>query len=168
MKLRRSGGRMAGTSGTYKVYAGYRQFYLLDAVNPGDTSSPDFWTPEAFDHRLAVQPGVIGIATDTYGEVPVAIETLDAEPRLSLQPWDHVVEASLQLSAGRLTLAPCPDQDVPVASIQLAPGWYRVRVHSAGLQNQPESEVDYCGDSYLIQAWPSAPRERDLLKGFGR
>jgi hypothetical protein len=157
---------MAVTPATYQVYAGYRQFYLLDADSPGDTSSPDFWTPEAFTARLAVQPGVIGIGTDTYGEVPVTVEALDSEPALSAQAWDHVVEASLHVSTGRLALAPCPDSDSPVTRIAIPPGWFRVRVHSAGLNAEPPSEVDHCGDSYLIQAWPSAPRERAVLKSF--
>lgn len=52
-----------------------------------------------------------------------------------------------------------------------APVTYQVyagyrQFHSAGLNVEPPSEVDYCGDSYLIQAWPSAHRERVLLKGF--
>jgi hypothetical protein len=159
---------MASRIGSYKVYAGYRQFYVLDPGSFGDTGSADFWTQEAFDLRLAVEQGVIGIGTDTYGEVPVTIEMLDTEPMLSLEPWDHVVEASLQLSRGRLEIVPCPDYDRPAASLALTPGWVRVRVHYAGLHVEPPSQVDYCGDSYLIQAWPSKPRERVLLKGFAR
>jgi hypothetical protein len=158
---------MATPPATYQVCAWYRQFYVLDPDSRGDTGSADFWTQEAFDLRLAVEQGVIGIGTVTNGEVPVTIETLDTEPALSLEPWDHVVEASLQLSRGRLELAPCPDYDRPAATIPLAPGWVRVRVHCAGLHIEPPSEVDYCGDSYLVQAWPSEPRERVLLKKFG-
>jgi len=158
---------MATAPVTYQVYAGYRQFYLLDADGAGDTSSPDFWTQEAMDLRLAVQPGVIGIATDTYGDVPVTIETLDAEPALSLEAWDHVVEASLRLSKGHMALAPCPGDDRPQPTIALGHEWLRVRVHSAGLNIEPPSEVDYCGDSYLIQAWPASARERVLLKCYG-
>jgi len=156
---------MASTHGPYQVWAWYRQFYVLDPDQLGDTGSPEFWTQEAMASRLAVVPGVIGIGTDTNGEVPVTVEILDAEPTLSLSPWDHVAEASLELSTGRLALAGCPDWDLPVATISLAPGWFRVRVHSAGLTDQPP-EVVYSGDSYLVQVWASASGERTVLKRF--
>jgi hypothetical protein len=157
---------MATAPATFQVYAGYRQFYVLDPDGSGDTGSPDFWTQEAMDLRLAVQPGVLGIATDTDGDVPVTIETLDMEPPQSLEGWHHVVEAPLHLSMGRVALAPCPDADRPLATIALGPGWYRVRVHSAGLSIEPPSQVEHCGDSYLVLVWPSGPGERTLLKGF--
>ena len=98
---------MASPQGPYQVIAWHRQFYLLDPDQPGDTASPAFWTQEAFDSRLAVQPGVLGVGTYTNGEVPVTVEVLDAEPTLSLNGWDHVAEASLELSRGRLTIAGC-------------------------------------------------------------
>jgi hypothetical protein len=157
---------MASTHGPYQVLAWYRQFYLLDPDQLGDTGSPEFWTQEALDSRLAVQPGVIGVGTDTDGEVPVMVELLDAEPTMSLEPWDHVAEASLHFSAGRLQLAGCPDGDVPVARLSLAPGWFRVRVLFAGLRDQP-AHVEYSGDSYVVQVWASASGARTVLKRFG-
>jgi hypothetical protein len=80
---------MASTHGPYQVTAWHRQFYSLDPDQPGDTASPAFWTQEAFDSRLAVQPGVLGVGTDTNGEVPVTVEVLDAEPTLSMNGWDQ-------------------------------------------------------------------------------
>jgi hypothetical protein len=93
-----------------RVYAGYRQFYVIDADSPGDTSSAAFWTEEAFASRLPVEAGVVGVATDTYGEVPVTLEALDVEPEVSLDDWDHIAEASLLISAGHITLMGCPDE----------------------------------------------------------
>jgi hypothetical protein len=155
----------ASTHGPYQVTAWHRQFYLLDPDQPGDTASLAFWTQEAFDSRLAVQPGVLGIGTDTNGEVPVTVEVFDAEPTTSLNGWDHVAEASLELSTRHLSIAGCPDMDVPIATISLGPGWFRVRIYSAGLSDQPP-EVEYSGDSYLAQVWPSVPGERTVIKKF--
>ena len=106
---------------------------------------------------------MLGVGTDTNGEVPVTVEVLDAEPTLSLNGWDHVAEASLELSRGRLTIAGCPDIDVPIATISLGLGWFRVRIFSAGLSDQPP-EVEYSGDRYLAQVWPSVAGKRTVLK----
>jgi hypothetical protein len=114
---------------------------------------------------MAVQPGVLGIGTDTNGPVPVTVEVLDAEPTMSLNGWDHVAEASLELSTEHLAIAGCPDMDVPIATISLSPGWFRVRIFSAGLSDQPP-DVEYSGDRYLAQVWPSVPGERIILKKF--
>jgi hypothetical protein len=114
---------------------------------------------------LAVQPGVLGIGTDTNGEVPVTVEVFDAEPPMSLNGWDHAAEASLELSTRHLAIAGCPDMDVPIARISLGPGWFRVRIYSAGLSDQPP-EVEYSGDSYLAQVWPSVLGGRTVIKKF--
>lgn len=51
---------------------------------------------------------MVGVATDTYGEVPVTLEVLGAETETSLDDWDHIAEASLLVSAGRITLMGAP------------------------------------------------------------
>jgi hypothetical protein len=146
------------------VYAGYRQFYLLDGANTGDTGSVEFWTDEAFNTRLAVVPGVIGISTDTYGSVPVTLELVESEPPVNLDGWDHVVEASILLSTGRLQVVGCPDYDQPVLDTTVVPGRYRVRGSFASLLAEPNG--DYNDDSYLIQMWRSNVDGRLVLKQF--
>jgi hypothetical protein len=142
--------------------AGYRQFYLLDGATPGDTGSVEFWTDEAFDARLAVVPGVIGISTDTYGSVPVTLELIESEPPVNLDGWDHVAEASILLSTGRLRVLGCPDE--PALDTTVVPGRYRVRASFASLRTEPDG--DYEGDSYLIQMWRSNVDGRLVLKRF--
>jgi hypothetical protein len=147
-----------------EVYAGYRQFYVFDADEPGDTGSSAFWTLAATQARLPVEAGVVGVATDTDGQVPVTLEMLAAEPQLSLEGWDHVAEASLQLSAGHLTIYGCPDE--PTGLVVDAPaGSYRVRVSSVGLSATPD-QLEYNGDSYLVQVWPAEVADRRVLKQF--
>jgi hypothetical protein len=151
--------------GPFQLEAGYRQFYVQDCDQLGDTSSDAFWTAEACDCRLAVAPYVIGIATDTNGSVPVSVEVWKSEPGLTLGDWDHIAEASLESMAGRLKLAGCPDGDIRFHTINVSPGWHRVRVYSAGLVPNPP-EVLYSGDSYLVQIWRAPPGPRNLLKRY--
>ena len=148
-----------------QVYAGYRQFYVVDADSPGDTGSAAFWTEEGFASRLPVEAGVVGVATDTYGEVPVKLEVLGAEPETSLDDWDHIAEASLLVSAGHITLLGCPDEPTGLV-VAVAPGRHRVRVCFAGLTSEPD-ESEYNGDSYLVQVWPSDLEGRRVVKRFG-
>ena len=110
-----------------------RQFYIQDFDQLGDTSSDAFWTAEALDYRLAMVPYVVGIATDTNGGVPVTIEVCNSEPGPTPGNWNHIAEVSLELTAGRLKLAGCPDGDVRFHTINASPGWHRMRVYSAGL-----------------------------------
>lgn len=147
-----------------QVYVGYRQFYISDLEAPGDTASSNFWTQSAFDARLAVEQGGIGIATDTYGDIPFTIEVWDAEPKLRLEQFDHIAEASLFLSAGRLAVEGCPDGPTGV-ELSMGVGWHRIRVNSAGLQAN-FSEIEYNSDSYLIQIWPAEKAERVVLKKY--
>ena len=152
---------------TYHIDAGFRQFYIQDFDQEGDTSSDAFWTEEAFDCRVAVAPYVIGIATDTNGQVPVTVEVCKSEPTLAAGDWDHIAEGSLELTDGRLKLAGCPDGDVRFHTINATPGWHRARVYSAGLTQRPP-EVHYSGDQYLVQIWPAPAGPRTLLKRYDR
>ena len=154
-----------GQKSETRVYAGYRQFYVIDADSPGDTGSVGFWTEAAFASRLPVEAGVVGVATDTYGEVPVTLEVFGAEPELFVDDWDHIAEASLLVSAGRITLMGCPDEPSGLV-VAVAPGRYRVRVCFLGLIPEPD-EAEYTGDSYLVQVWPSDLEGRRVLKHFG-
>lgn len=156
---------MISRYGPFQIDAGYRQFYIQDFDQLGDTSSDAFWTAEALDYRLAMVPYVVGIATDTNGGVPVTIEVCNSEPGPTPGNWNHIAEVSLELTAGRLKLAGCPDGDVRFHTINASPGWHRMRVYSAGLNPRPP-EVLYSGDSYLVQMWPALPGPRTLLKRY--
>jgi hypothetical protein len=156
---------MMSRHGPYQVDAGYRQFYVQDFDQLADTSSDAFWTAEAVDCRLAVVPYALGIATDTNGKVPVIVEVCNSEPGRTPGDWNHIAEGSLELTAGRLKLAGCPDGDVRFHTINASPGWHRVRVYSAGLSPHPP-EVLYSGDSYLVRIWPAPLGPRTLLKRY--
>ncbi len=147
---------------TGKVYAGYFQFHLFDADAIGDTGSEAFWTTDANAARLAVVPGALGVSTNTYGEVPVTLTVYDSAP--PLPDADHLVEASLTLTQGKLIVDGCPDEPTDLA-LQLPAGDYRVRIASYGLQNG-DSQIEYNGDQYHIALWPEEPGERTVIKRF--
>jgi hypothetical protein len=154
---------------TVTVLAWYRQFYVYDAGTPsnpdGDVS--EFWSEEASQIGLAIERGWLGIGTDTDGDVPVTLEILESEPAVSLDAWDRVVEASLEVTGDGLIVAGCPDLET-VASIPILPGWIRVRVSSAMPRGKdPPYGVEYRGDKYLVQIWRSAAaQDRVVLKSF--
>jgi hypothetical protein len=146
----------------FTVYAGYHQFYILDEDAIANAGAYDFWTKEAFDMRLATNPGIIGVGTGTYGDVRVEIEILSERPASSdLNTWDHVVEASLELPKHALTIAGCPDG--PIGSIPVSPGNYRLRVQSADLATVDSEEGQ---DWYQILIWPEELRAPKVLKNW--
>jgi hypothetical protein len=146
------------------VYADYHQFYVLDAGAALDaTGHPDFWTREAFVRMLAVNPGIIGISTESGGEVRVTLHVEGTAPALDLAAWDHVVEAGLDVSTGRLIVCGCTQPREEGLQVQVAPGRYRARVCSGRL----ESVVDEQGDDhYAVFLWPAdLPRVDADLSG---
>ena len=89
------------------LFADYFQFYIQDETVTGDLS--DAWNEEAVDRLLAIAPGTIGIGTVRNMDVPVVVEIRDREPDDDSSEWDHVVEASLEVTSGRTVIAGCID-----------------------------------------------------------
>jgi len=146
-------------------YAGYTQFGLSSSPKATETDPRDFWSDEAFRDRLAAAPFALSVGTNTYGEVPVDIEVLDAPSQLSFDDWDHIVEASIDISSGILEVSGCPDPE-PDATIQVLPGIYEVRVYFRGLSGGRDDGGDYMGDSYLIHLWQGRAISKKVLKRF--
>jgi hypothetical protein len=149
----------------YKLdfYTQYRQFYINDKHSPLKTDSPDFWTVQASDDRLAIEEGVLGIGTECYGPVKGEICILTTEPKSEeFDSCDHVVEGSIEISSGTLQVFPCIANE-PALEIEMNPNIYRVRVYSSNLNTVDGDEGD---DYYKIEVWPSAYKERTVLKRY--
>jgi len=134
------------------VYAEYSQFFLGDAAFQPDIGSPAFWNPLALQRRLAVRVrGLMGCGTARYDHVPLEVDVGPQAPPLSdLDAWQHVVEASLNLSSGGLVIdGPISYQPGASFEIRLDPGLYCVRVYYGGL-DVPES------DHYKLVLWPAS------------
>lgn len=61
----------------FNFYTEYNQFYLEDKEKKADTNSSDFWADEAFNSKLAMVHGIVGVGTHSYGNIKCEIEILD-------------------------------------------------------------------------------------------
>jgi len=136
-------------------YTSYRQFYFADLDADYDTSSKSFWTKEALERGLAVESGVIGVSTSSYGNVRCFFQVTDFEPQFDLNPWQRVVEASIRVTKGRYAILDCPDSSV-VYEGSLPSGEYRLRVYGTFLDEVVEETAgDEYFDFYWICFWPA-------------
>lgn len=155
---------------SFKFYTEYRQFYLEDSVdeNKGNVDSPNFWTEESFNERLAFEKGIIGVGTQSYGNIKGEIALLKT-PNINVDysKYDHIVEGSITLQSGELQVSNCPDRNIE-ASLKVNPGKYRVRVYSSNLASVKESDLahDTDNDYYLVELWPSEEMGRKVLKQY--
>jgi len=144
----------------FTVFAGYHQFYLSsDEESLIGCGADTFWTGENIRKLLATGPGLVGIGTGTYGEVPVAIELAHQSPREDLSEWDHVAETCIDLNSGRLHVTGCPDG--PAGLIRVKPGIYRVRVYAGNLNRVVDEQGE---DHYRIVLWNDMPCPPRVLK----
>ncbi len=147
----------------FNFYTEYHQFYIQDKTSEGRTDSDDFWTKMANSDRLAMEDGIIGIATECYGPVKGELIVLDSvnnqyDPNL----YDHVVEGGVELKSGSLQVVGCLDFNNEL-EIKLKPGKYRIRVYSSNLDSVVGDKGD---DFYKIEIWPSNLLERKVLKRY--
>ena len=145
-------------------YTSYRQFSLIDKNSPGAIDSDQFWTEEAFQRRLAIEDGILGVGTECYGPVKGEIEFLDTPPReREFDKYDHVVEGDLQVKSGVLQIIDCPTSTVEFERA-IEPGNYRVRVYSMNLDSvNGEDEGD---DYYRLEIWKGIPEGVKLYKEY--
>ncbi len=143
-----------------EVYSEYGQFQVGDR----ESVLAFEWDAGAFQRHVAVALDVISVATTTmYGNVAVHIEGWDAEPPLDLPPFDQVVEVSVEVPTGLLSVTSV-SSDIKLTS-QLMPGWYRMRVNSQNLANGAGGVPTQRGDDrYQVQLWPEVERLPLVLK----
>ena len=143
----------------YQIFADYFQFYLWDA---GERPNP----PEDYDdddirRRIKAAPFVVVIQSVRNNEVPVEIDVALAAPPLTLDDWDHVAEASIEVPSGRIEIHECTGGSIDI--IPVTPGSYRVRVCFAGLDTLSDDGVDG-DDHYRIALWPAPLAPVEVLK----
>jgi hypothetical protein len=143
------------------LFADYFQFYIQDEAANGDLS--ESWNEEATARLLAVAPGTIGIGTVRDMDVPVAVEIHEQEPNDDRSDWDHVVEAELNVTSGRIVLAGCTDYFPDAKRVQVQVGSYRARVSYGKLQTLSEDGVSG-EDHYRVQLWLGPPMPVRVVK----
>jgi hypothetical protein len=139
------------------LYASHHQFFLQDSERPLDPN----YSEEAAANRSAIGNGVIAILTGSYDHVRVIVEQHFGEPQLDLTQWDHVTQAGLDINSGMVLIYGCISSSG--LFFRVAPGHYCVRSCHANLAAATDSTGD-AGDWYLIQFWPAAPFDLQVLK----
>ena len=92
-----------------------------------------------------------------FGSVSVSLDWLPSNPGTpDLDPWDEIVEVSLDFEKGEGVLNSSLGVDPPAPP--LSPGPYRVRVHARG-RDRGHALGDVDGrdlvEEHLVQAWPA-------------
>ena len=149
----------------FAFYTSHCQFYICDKSSPRETGSEDFWTESAFNDRLAIEKGILGVGAECYGPVKGELVLLEvANDRLNFVEYDHTVEAGLEVKSGMIQILDCPTSGVEL-ELKVIPGIYRVRVYSSNLASVIGDEGD---DFYKVEIWPDKALERRVLKRFSR
>jgi len=143
----------------FDLFADYHQFYLWDLDDPGNAGMD--WTQADVDARAKVGHKLLVLCPHRNTLVPVALELHSAEPEVSLEEWDHVVEAPLHIASGRMEVATCPCGWIGAFPVE--PGPQRVRFSSAGGDTLSFDGLEG-DDYYLVQVWPADPRPLEVLK----
>ena len=114
----------------------HSQFYLGDDGLDWDPS--ECWDDDAIERHLAIMDEAIGVGVAVHsGTVIVEVEVLMDEPPLELEPWDQVIDCSLEAPSGRLGVSSPADMGDGMR-IAVIPGAYRARVSWGGLHQLHE------------------------------
>lgn len=152
----------------FKFYTEYNQFYIEDKGNLSDIGSADFWNEKAFNSRLAISDGIIGVGTQSYGNIKGEIELVERpDNNIDYSKYDHIVESGINIQSGKLQILNCSDGHIEL-SLNVVPGKYRVRVYSSNLASVKETDLanDTDDDYYRIEIWSSEEMERKVLKQY--
>lgn len=146
---------------SFKVFADYHQFYLFDrTVNP---PAPVDYSEDDVRRRVKVGDHIVVIQPERNTTVDVTVEIHDTEPEFHGDEWDHIAEASLHLPAGQLQVHECTGG--PVADLNIASGWYRVRTFHGGFNTIDETGLEG-SDHYLAVLWPAPPSDVRVIKQY--
>lgn len=154
----------------FNFYTSYNQFYFFDKGSNGDTGSDNFWTEKAFSDRLALEDGVVGVRTESWGDIKGELEILEKRPEdVDYRGSDHVIEGGIDIQSGELQIINCPDNDL-VLSLKVNPGKYTIRVYGSNFDTVEETDMinDADNDYYRIEIWKSDDLERRVLKQYNQ
>ncbi|MEO6631699.1 MAG: hypothetical protein ABIN13_08260 [Mucilaginibacter sp.] len=144
-------------------YTSHNQFYIFDKASNGNTGSDRFWTEDAYNDRLAIEDGILGVGTECYGPIKgeVTILTTKKEP-IEFDLYDHIVEGGIEIKSGTIQILDCPSSEVHL-ELNVKPGFYRTRIYSINLASVNGDEGE---DSYRIEIWSASEMERKVLKRY--
>jgi len=121
------------------LLADYHQFYVMDAQSAGP--DPEAITTQSLLHRVHCGTDHVAVFTLRNATVPVQVTVLPEAPDLDEEAWDHCVDGAITLPSGRLLMLGCTEAPDDAASLDLAPGGYRLRVSMSGLASGSDDAV---------------------------
>lgn len=138
----------------------YHQFFIADGgEQPEVLQRSTNGLADPLEYAVDVQTGVAA------GVVAVAVQFHPMPPALQAEPWDEVVEVSVETPTGELRLtALMRDIDPDPPALTPRPGWYRVRVHARGRDINIDGVAFEPSEEYLIQLWPAAESPESIHK----
>ncbi|NJL02496.1 MAG: hypothetical protein HC910_18790 [Spirulinaceae cyanobacterium SM2_1_0] len=142
------------------VFADYNQFYIWDPDLP-DVMAPEDYTDQDVSNRVKVCSGVVVVQPVRNMTVPVEIQIYDADPEFHFNEWQHIVEAPLQLTKGRIEIHECTGgslASLPAPSLNCM-----VRALFKGLDTLSENGLEG-KDFYRVQIFPSDIIELRIIK----
>ncbi len=141
----------------------YYQFYIRDAESNAQTDAVDFWNETADKNKIAVGDGLLGITVAKYAEINVTIKLCDTSPPLD-EAADHIVDAPLHVSSGKLQVLNCTNFDLKYEAL-LEKDNYTVRASSYKLDTVQGDKGD---DYYVIEIWRAFAEKVNVLKTFDK
>lgn len=143
----------------------YNQFYIADLMASKKTDDVNFWSAEAYEDRLAMSSGIVGVGTECYGTIKGELVLLDSPNNNSqANNYDHIVEGGLQIKSGYLEVLDCPT-NTKYLKVKVASGTYRVRIYSSNLKSV---DGDKGNDFYKIEIWPDDDLTRKVIKRYDK
>lgn len=100
------------------------------------------------------------------GRVAVVVDVRDTPAPLSTEPWEEVVEVSVEAPRGELHVVSVADSflhSLPLLSSG-GPGEYRIRVHARGRELGYDLTSMEPTEQYLIISWPARSAPVEILK----
>lgn len=152
----------------FNFYTQYNQFFIENKENKTEINQNNFWSEEAFLVRLALENGIIGVGTHSYGNIKGDIEILDKPKEdINYELYDHIVEAGINIESGELQILDCPNSQVEL-TLKVSPGKYRIRVYGSNFDSVKETDLanETDNDYYKIEIWKSEDMERKVLKQY--
>lgn len=145
-----------------EVFADYNSFVVQDE---NARFEPDpAWTRALLADLIAIAPGAVGVGTARAMTVPVTVEIRAGDPGQDFEGWDHVTQASLHTTSGRL-LVSMFDARRQIPRIPLAPGTYAARVYYGGFRTISADGLDG-DDHYRVVLWPGIDQAPEVLKRY--
>ena len=145
---------------TFEIFADYHQI-LLKAY--AELLAPVTLTPEDCRHRILVAPGVVTLMPERNMDVFVSVELTSIAPPEAFDVFDHVAEASLDLSSGCLVVDDL--HGTTCCEIEVAPGIHRVRFAGRGFATLSQDRLDG-EDRYEVTLWPAPYAPVHVLKQY--